>query len=140
MVRENGSASINETTLITLGQIHLTQNTNILLYSWAQMAASGRTLTTKSSIPLHTDGICKKQDFFASRAQLHSLKILVTGQQKTLLFSKVPPLLVNEHGTQPLPRVKLFKGNKAPPLNTVSMGSPPKSHHFIQVSRWYLGK
>lgn len=63
MVRENGSASIHETTLITLGQIHLTQNTNILLYSWAQMAASGRILTTKSNIPLHTDGICKKQGF-----------------------------------------------------------------------------
>lgn len=59
LVRENRSTRINETILITLGQFHLTQTAHILLHSWAQMAASGRTPTMKRNIPLHTNRFAK---------------------------------------------------------------------------------
>lgn len=64
MVRENRSTRINETILITHGQFHLAQNINTVLYSWAQMAASGRPLTIKRNIPLHTDRFAKTKGFF----------------------------------------------------------------------------
>ena len=130
-VRENRSTRINETLLITLGQFRLAENASPVPYSWAPTAASGTAPTTEER-PAAYWRAWQNSTFLAFRAQLPSLKIPMREQQKTLLLSKVPALLVSEHRTQhpALPPVtgRPFQGKSSTPTEQGANGfASPKS-------------